>query len=73
MLLAIVIVICLPLLRTPGEYVKERRDWTFGELLYEEKIAPDTYAVFFTWFDGLISVSLCETNGFGMSTWTLSI
>ena len=63
-LLAIVIVMCLPLLRTPGEYVKERRDWTFGELLYEEKVAPDTYAVFFTWFDGLISCELVRNEWF---------
>ena len=48
-LLAIVIVICLPLLRTPGEYVKERRDWTFGELLYEEKIAPGNIWVNRNW------------------------
>ena len=63
-LLAIIIVMCLPLLRTPGEYVKERRDWTFGELLYEEKVAPDTYAVFFTWFDGLISCELVRNEWF---------
>ena len=63
-LLAIVIVMCLPLLRSPGEYVKERRDWTFGELLYEEKVAPDTYAVFFTWFDGMVSCELVRNEWF---------
>lgn len=62
MLLAIVIVLCVLLLRTPGEYVTERRDWTFGELLHEEKIAPDTYAVFFTRFDGLVSRELVRNE-----------
>ena len=59
-----IVMMLLPLLRSPGEYVKERRDWTFGELLYEEKVAPDTYAVFFTWFDGLISCELVRNEWF---------
>ena len=37
-LLAIVIVICLPLLRTPGEYVKERRDWTLASCCMKRKL-----------------------------------
>ena len=59
-----IVMMLLPLLRSPGEYVKERRDWTFGELLYEEKVAPDTYAVFFTWFDGMVSCELVRNEWF---------
>ena len=59
-----IVMMLLPLLRTPGEYVRERRDWTFGELLYEDKVAPDTYAVFFTWFDGLVSCELVRNEWF---------
>lgn len=46
-LLAVVIVMCLPLLRTPTDFTRDNRsEWRYGEFLYEGKITPDTYAVF---------------------------
>ena len=58
-LLAIVIVMCLPLLRTPTDFTRDNRsEWRYGEFLYEGKITPDSYAGFFAWYDGQFTCDL---------------
>ena len=57
--------VCL-LPHTPGEYVKERRGWTFGDLLHEDKIVPDTYAVFLHGSTVLYRVDLCGAGRLDM-------
>lgn len=63
-ILAAVIVMMLPLVRSPSQFMMSYRSiYGFGELLGEEKIAPDTYAVFYTWETGQFSCDLIGHKG----------